>query len=258
MSVWKSTLRNRVKPLVYRFRSRILYKVASFYVNAVDNDHDSDFETNGEAAFARASLRGARIAFDIGAAKGDWTKIALDADPDVVVHCFEPTAHRFGLLSARSFGPRAVLNKVGIGDASGETEIFLDASGGSNSLFPQRYDGKPPQVETVTITTIDAYCRTHGIEHVDFIKMDIEGYETAAIRGAEHMLRAGKIGIIQFEYGYVFLDAGTSLMKLMEYMRGVNPAYEFHKIMPDGTRAVPRYQHELDNFKTQNWAIIKR
>ena len=40
MSLWRSTLRARVKPLVYRFRSQFLYRVASFYVNAVDDDHD--------------------------------------------------------------------------------------------------------------------------------------------------------------------------------------------------------------------------
>ena len=72
------------------------------------------------------------------------------------------------------------------------------------------------------------------------------------------MLRAGKIGIVQFEYSYVFLDAGTSLMRLMKYVQGLNPEYEFHKIYPDGTRLISTYEHTLDNFKTQNWAIIKR
>jgi FkbM family methyltransferase len=261
MSVWRSTLRARVKPLVYRFRSRFLYRVASFYVNAVDNDHDNDFHTNGEEAFARERLPGARIVFDVGAAKGDWTAIALSADPNLVVHCFEPTSRRFKVLTDRGFGERAVLNNFGLGEAPARTKIFYNASGGSNSLFPQRYNGQSyaeTDVETVTISTIDAYCRERGIDHVDFIKMDIEGYEMAAIRGAQQMLAAGKIDVIQFEYSYVFLDAGTSLMRLMQYLKEVNPAYEFHKIYPDGTRPVPAYSHTLDNFKTQNWAIIKR
>jgi FkbM family methyltransferase len=231
-----------------------------FYVNAVDNDHDNDFRTNGEEAFAHAKLRGAKVAFDVGAAKGGWTEIALAADPNVVVHCFEPTSRRFKILSERDFGARVVLNNVGLGDVPTKTQIFYGASGGSNSLYPQRYNGQRYQesdVETVTISTIDTYCQEHGIEYVDFIKMDIEGYETAAIRGAEQMLRAGRIGIIQFEYSYVFLDAGTSLMQLMKLVNDINPAYEFHKIYPDGTRRVAAYEHTLDNFKTQNWALIK-
>jgi len=261
MGIWRSALRARVKPLVYRFRSRALYRIASFYVNAVDNDHDSDFETNGEAYFARQRLVGCSLAFDVGAAKGLWTQIALAADPNVIVHCFEPTSRRFKILIDRNFGSRVVLNNFALGDAPGTADIFYNASGGSNSLFPQRFNGETypaGDVETITISTIDAYCLERNIDWVDFIKMDIEGYEPAAIRGAEQMLRAGKIGVIQFEYSYVYLDAGTSLMQLMRYVQGVNPDYEFHKLFPDGPRRVVAYEHVLDNFKTQNWAIIKR
>ena len=261
MGMWRSTLRSRVKPLVYRFRSRFLYRLATFYVNAVDNDHDSDFRTNGEETFTRMRLAGAKTVFDVGAAIGDWTELALAADPGLVVHCFEPTSRRFARLRDRDLGDRAVLNNLALGDHPSQATIYYNASGGSNSLFPQRYNGQayqPGDVETVSVSTIDRYCEERDIERVDFIKMDIEGYEMAAIRGAERMLRAGKIGVIQFEYSHVFLDAGASLMQLMEYIREVNAAYEFHKIYPDGVRVVSTYRHELDNFKTQNWAIIKR
>lgn len=261
MSLWKSAFRARVKPLVYRFRSRVLYRIASFYVQSVDNDNDSDFHTNGEEAFALDRLRGTSVVFDVGAAKGNWTEIALTADPKLTVHCFEPESRRFKMLIDRQFGERVILNKVGLGDAPGQAKIFVGTSGGSNSLFPQRYNGQAhdaPDGETVNVSTVDIYCREKNIQWIDFIKMDIEGYEMAAIRGAEQMLRAGKIGIVQFEYSYVFLDAGVSLMRLMQYVHELNPDYEFHKIYPDGARRVSTYEHTLDNFKTQNWAIIKR
>src|SRR5262249_15390122 len=162
----------------------------------------------------------------------------------------EPTSRRFELLSARKFGPPAQLNRLGLGDHEAETRIFYNASGGSNSLFPQRYSGQQyaeNDVETITSSTIDSYFRRQSIQNVDFIKLDIEGYEPAAIRGAEQMLRAGKIGIIQFEYSAVFLDAGSSLMQLMRYVADINPQYEFHKIVPNGTRRIPAYEHTLDN-----------
>ena len=261
MSLWRSTLRGPVKNFAYRFRNRAVYRLCSFYVNAVDNDHDSDFHTNGEAAFARSKLPGCAVAFDVGAARGDWTAIALEANPALQVHCFEPTSRRYAALVDRNFGSRAVLNKLALGDSSGEVSSFYGASGGSNSLFPQRYNGEsyhPDDVETVKISTIDQYCREHHIDAIDFIKMDIEGYEMAALRGAEQMLRAGKISIVQFEYSHVFLDAGTSLKQLMEYIHATNPEYVFFKIFPDGARHVPVYEHALDNFKTQNWAFMKR
>ncbi len=245
-------------------RNKYLYRLCEFYINAVDNDHDSDFYTNGEAAFARASLPKCSVAFDLGAAVGDWTAIALQANPRVIIHCFEPSSRRFRVLASRNFGKgpkQVILNNLAMGEKEGQNSIFYGASGGSVSLFPQRYGGEsynPADVETVSISTIDQYCRQRGIEQIDFIKMDIEGYEMAAIRGAEHMLKESRIATIQFEYSYVFLDAGTSLKTLMEYVRDVNPRYDFHKIYPDGTHFVPQYEHRLDNFKTSNWAIIKR
>jgi FkbM family methyltransferase len=261
MRIWRTQLRPRLKSFAYRYRSNLLYRIASFYVNAVDNDHDSAFATNGEQLFANTRLRGAKIVFDVGAAQGRWTKIALESDPNVVVHCFEPTSRRFQILIDRKFGERVKLNNFALGDSPGTSKIFYGASGGSNSLYPQRYDGEsyaPTDVEMIQISTIDDYCRDHRIEHVDFIKMDIEGHETAAVRGAAAMLRAGKIDIIQFEYSYVFLDADASLLKLMQYVRSLNPDYDFYKLYPDGPRRVDAYRHTMDNFKTQNWAIIRR
>jgi FkbM family methyltransferase len=260
IETWRRRLRTALKPALYRFRSKHLYRLANFYVNAVDNDHDCDFYTNGEAKFARSRLAGAKVAFDVGAARGGWTKIALAADPHVVVHDFEPTSRRFKILQELGLGERVVLNNVGLGDQIGEADIYYNASGGSNSLFPQRYNGEdyaPADVEKVRITTIDAYCREHGIDHVDFVKMDIEGHELSAIRGAEQMLRAGRVGVLQFEYSYVFLDSGTSLRAVMEYVRRINPCYRFFKLYPDEARPIDTYDQAMDNFKTQNWAMIK-
>lgn len=257
MSLWGSVLRPWIKPLVYRLRSATVYRAAAFYVNAVDNDNDGNFETNGEAAFARAHLRGAKIAIDAGAAKGHWTALALAADPHVQVHCFEPTARRFQLLVDSKFGARAVLNRVGLGAKRETMQIHIEVPGGSNSAFAQEYAGEHRPVETVPVTTIDEYCAEHGIAHVDFVKLDIEGYEVAALHGAERMLRAGQIDVVQFEYGFMYVEARTSLLDLMQYIRGVNPRYVFHKLYPDGARPVTTYSHELDNFKTQNWALIK-
>ena len=253
MKVWRS-LRPYVRPLIYRFRSRVLYRMASFYVNVIDNDHDNDFHTNGEARFAQEMLPGAAVAFDIGAATGGWAEIALRVNPSLRLTCFEPTSRRFAKLSAALAG-RATLERLGLGDAPGQHRIYYGAAGGSNSLIAPREGGTDS--ELIQVTTIDAYCRDHGIDEVDFIKMDIEGYEHAALRGAERMLRAGKIGAIQFEYGHAFLGAGTSLMALMDYVHRVNPDYTFHKLFPDSARPVKDYAPALENFKTQNWAIIR-
>ena len=259
--LWRLKVRPPVKRLVYKLRSRVLYRLADFYIDTVNNDHDCDFSTNGEAAFVRECLRDAKVVFDIGAAKGTWTELALAANSELFVHCFEPASERVKMIEALNFRNRIRLNKVALGESPGAGEMFIEVDGGSNSLFAQRYGGKGEsrlQTETVPITTIDRYCETENVEHVDFIKMDIEGYEMAALRGAQRVLKEGRVDVIQFEYSSTFLDAGASLLQLWKYVTELNPAYEFHKIYPDGIKHVPAYSHELDNFKTQNWVMIKR
>jgi FkbM family methyltransferase len=46
--------------------------------------------------------------------------------------------------------------------------------------------------DAVAVVTLDAWAETHGITAVDFIKMDIEGSEPAALRGAEHLLKRAR------------------------------------------------------------------
>jgi len=78
-----------------------------------------------------------------------------------------------------------------------------------------------------------------------------------ALRGVAGMLRAGRINIGQFDCSDVFLDAGSSLMQVMNFVRDLNPTYDFYKIYPDRIRHIPSYERRFDNFKLQNWAFIK-
>jgi FkbM family methyltransferase len=37
----------------------------------------------------------------------------------------------------------------------------------------------------VTVTTLDEYCAANGIERIDLLKNDTQGYELEVLRGAE-------------------------------------------------------------------------
>ena len=55
--------------------------------------------------------------------------------------------------------------------------------------------------ERVRVRTLDSFCAAKGIEHIDFLKLDVEGHEVAVLRGAQTTLDRGAISMIQFELG---------------------------------------------------------
>ncbi|MBV6404866.1 MAG: FkbM family methyltransferase [Flavobacteriales bacterium] len=61
------------------------------------------------------------------------------------------------------------------------------------------FDPKDKIPYPVEVTTLDAFCAGRGIAHIDFLKLDIEGSELPALRGAARMLAEGRIDRIMVE-----------------------------------------------------------
>lgn len=77
-----------------------------------------------------------------------------------------------------------VLNKLALADRTGdEIVIAKGASQGSTSIFGKALEGD--RVQTVTL---DDYVVSGQLDRVDFIKMDIEGSEVQALKGALHTI----------------------------------------------------------------------
>jgi len=49
------------------------------------------------------------------------------------------------------------------------------------------------------VDTIDHYCTQQQIDHIDFLKIDVEGFEYDVLLGAQRMLQNHAIKTVQFE-----------------------------------------------------------
>ena len=106
------------------------------------------------------------------------------------VYAFEPVSIIASALRENTESFRVEVIEQGLGAAPGEKNIYFspDALGsstieGSGMAFP---DGSSAQ--KIKITTIDDFVRERGIR-VDFIKMDVEGYEKEVLAGAKETIR---------------------------------------------------------------------
>ena len=51
----------------------------------------------------------------------------------------------------------------------------------------------------VSVITLDDYCSELGIERVDLLKSDTQGYDLEVLKGAEALLRSGRVGLVYTE-----------------------------------------------------------
>lgn len=134
---------------------------------------------------ASCRVRKGDVVLDCGAHVGFFTRAALSAGARLVV-AIEPEAKVLAAFR-RNFeeelkSGRVKLVAKGVWDKPGKLELRLvDNSNDASSVV---FDDNRKQSETIELTTIDALARELKLPRIDFIKMDIEGAERNALRGA--------------------------------------------------------------------------
>ena len=119
----------------------------------------------------------------IAVLRGASRVVAFEPQPDFVT-CFRRTFAKEIASGQVTMVAKAVWEKAG-------TLAFDGAGLGFHAVDPQR------SVSTTTgrlmpVTTIDDTVQALGLERVDFIKMDIEGAERQALRGARRTIARWK------------------------------------------------------------------
>jgi hypothetical protein len=75
---------------------------------------------------------------------------------------------------------------------------FYDSDSMSSSLAPGRSEHAASY--PVPVSTLDIYTQQHGIDHIDLVKIDAEGFDLNVLEGASRLLDEQKIDIFLFEY----------------------------------------------------------
>ena len=231
------------------------------------NDFEFDFNTViGKSLFYRGSFELEEIAyfsevlkkldsqpviFDIGANIGvhgiSWAKMHEKS----VVYAFEPSENTMSMLR-RNIERNRVLDRFfavrkAVSNESGEMSFYECAD---NAFSGLKDTGRVRVIgtQTVPVTTIDDFVEENKIEKINFIKIDVEGFETEVVLGGMNTLEnfkpdlfieiyAGEnanlapeetISLLQRlgYYAYVFSDG-----KMNQYKQHTDELYNYYFTM---------------------------
>ncbi len=163
------------------------------------------------------AAEGAGIMIDVGAHQG--SSAAPFLKHGWRVHAFEPDPNNRAKLEKRyksepniSIDTRAVSNK-----ANEEVSFYAsDESTGISGLSAFRDTHK--EICRVTTTTLSDYCEVNKIDHVDFLKIDTEGFDLFVLQGFDWERCSPSIIECEFEdnktvaLGYSFHDIAQYLV----------------------------------------------
>lgn len=213
---------------------------------------------------SRKSKQNTLQVFDVGANVGKYCRFLIDLAPQskqLHIHCFEPSKKTFEKLSSVSTSHSNIKiyhNNFGLSDTSEEKELYSSSETATiASLYNTRDKAsifKEEYKEIIELKTIDEYCVTNSITHIDFLKIDVEGHEISTLKGAKKMLETSAIHYIQFEFGECNIASKTYMKDFFDIL----PQYNIYRILPNSIRKIKHYSEDIEIFATSNFlAVLK-
>lgn len=149
--------------------------------------------------------------YDVGANKGLKVEEFKCNFPSAFIHAFEPFQTSFEILSSR-FGneKNIILNNFGISDEETILDFNVNKGIDTSSFLKSKSTGlssdgqvKTMQTLKLPVTTLDSYTKKNNQDQVQLLKLDIQGSELNALRGATQLLKQQKIDFIFSETYFI-------------------------------------------------------
>lgn len=237
----------RIRALAGRptVRNQATLRLLQFDLLRVMGYGDPDARANGEWR-AFVDVLGAAppgrvpVVADVGANRGDFTALALEAAPAARILAFEPSPAAFAELERRFASvPQVRLVPYGLSDRDDDAALLRAQKTGSphGSLYARAAVDQTVD-ERVALRRLDEVLDELTIDAVDYLKVDAEGHDLAVLRGAGTWLDGARIRAVQFEHGGTGPDARVFLRDFFDLL---TPVYRIHRILPDGLWPLDRY-----------------
>ncbi len=171
-----------------------------------------------------------KLVWDIGGFEGLHAIYFAYANQGQQVYCFEPNPHN-RMLIEENIRVNSLANvrivPFAVAEEDGQAELSFDpegrATGSLNTDIAKRLAAKGAVEKlTVSLRSLDSLLEEGAVEPPGFIKLDTEGYEVSALRGAQRVLSQHQPLIFLENHGADEQQKFLHLSDIFEILRAHN------------------------------------
>jgi FkbM family methyltransferase len=178
-----------------------------------------------------------KICIDVGAHKGNYTKLLLKEIPNSKIFAIEPHPSSFLALKKRGFPKKVSFYQLALGERKKTIRLWDHSQHNYGSQHATIYQEAIEKLHrskaksvTVMMDTLDNFSKKNKIEKINFLKIDSEGSELGVISGAKKMIRRQKIDFIQFEFNSMNVNSRVFFDDFNKLLSG----YSFFRLLTNG------------------------
>lgn len=165
------------------------------------------------------------IIVDGGAYIGDTACLFNEMFPNSKIYSFEPleknNKHLKKIIKEKNLDKKVIIEKYGLSEKQETLTMYsnnLEFDGGATFV---KNNDKSDTEENLLSVSIDKYFESKN-EKIGLIKLDVEGFETKALKGAKNTIKNDKPIIVAALY-----HNPVDFYELKPYLQSLNPDYKF-------------------------------
>jgi len=208
-----------------------------------------------EVELMKRFLKKGDTAIDVGANAGIYTQVmAHSVGDEGRIYAFEPSPKTYKILERNlAKFSNTILSNSAVGSSNGTANFYVTYQSGLSGLGDTGR-GTVLHTENVPLIRLDDYLKEKQIRKVDFLKIDVEGFEGDVLRGAENLLRQCSPVIMVELDKKNFAAHGFSRKEVFYFMS--NLGYEAYSINR-AERSLNKFDKNGEN-KSVNFLFIRK
>jgi len=141
-----------------------------------------------------------QMIFDVGAHKGEWSKMAKSIFPNSSIYMFEPQIEMSKNLERliKKYSDVHLIQK-GVGSKVDKLVFTIWDDFAGSSFLPKQNDNllKSGKQREIDVITLDGILENSNIQIPDIVKLDIQGFELEALKGGGSLFGNTEVFILE-------------------------------------------------------------